>query len=156
MPAASVPSGRHVPVIVSDRQNSSLKDVPIIAISDTPTGPSKGQCGVSMDTPGVVLVSSLNLVLMKTPQVIVAEEESTDPGSDPKLTSCVTTRPRDLIIYELTPSREHILTPVNSKLTEVKTKSTRDKHIFKPEKYTTFLENMFICYHKQFNSSLQM
>ena len=55
----------------------------------------------------------------------------------------VTTRAQDPIISELTPSREHIPTPVNSELTEFKTESTRNKHTFTSVKYTIFTETIF-------------
>lgn len=52
----------------------------------------------------------------------------------------VTTQARGPII----PSRDPILTPANSELTEIKTESTRDKHSQIPVKYTILRKHLYL------------
>ena len=71
MPAASIPSGLPIPIIINDQQNTPPEDVLVISISDIPSGPSEGQCKASEDIPGVMPISPSNSVVTRAPQLIV-------------------------------------------------------------------------------------
>ena len=71
-----------------DRQNTSPKDVLVITISGTSSGSDGDHCSEFEEAPDIVPISSSDSFITETHKVITLEDEPTDLGSEPEVTSC--------------------------------------------------------------------
>ncbi|XXG69249.1 hypothetical protein AAC387_Pa06g2170 [Persea americana] len=89
----SISSGPSTPAISTsktkdDRQNTLPEDVLVIIISDTSSGSDGDHRAEFEEAPDIVPISSSDSFIIETHEVITLEDESTNPGSEPEVTSC--------------------------------------------------------------------
>ncbi|XXG88465.1 hypothetical protein AAC387_Pa12g0671 [Persea americana] len=92
-PAVPASSGPSTPMISTsetknNQQNTPPEDVLVITISDMSSG-SDGDHHVEFEeAPDILPISSSYSFITETYEVITLEDEPTDPGSEPEVTSC--------------------------------------------------------------------